>query len=105
MSLDMRTPIFNREEVETMLNSFKLIGCDPGEFKREWNIHVGPGTIVRLEFKGPVGADEWDALLAHIAFYKQWYKDMPTTKLLNLNDAVAEVVDRLTAAKDAAADR
>ncbi len=63
-------------------------------------MHVGPSTLAKLSFHGPVGADEWDALLAHIAFYKQWYKDKPTTPLLNITDAVNEIMDRMTAPKE-----
>lgn len=95
MALDMTTPMFNREQVEAMMNGFKLIGQSSPEVPREWTIHVGPKSIAKLSFNGPVGSDEWDALLAHIAFYKQWYKDTPTTPILNLSDAVNEVMDRL----------
>lgn len=98
--IDMTTPIFNRMQVNTMLEGFRLIGHAPGDFRRDWQIHVGPGTTVDIRFRGPVGADEWDALLAHIAFYKQWYKDMPSTNMLNLEDAVAEVVNRITTPKE-----
>lgn len=102
MSLDMKTKIFSREEINTFINGFKLLGQAPAEMPRDWTIHVGPGSICKIEFQGPVGADEWDALLAHIAFYKQWYKDRPTTPLLNLADAVDEIHKRLTAPEAAA---
>lgn len=100
MSLDMTTKIFSRDEINTFIKGFKLIGGTPPEIPREWTIHVGPATIAKLTFAGPVGADEWDALLAHIAFYKQWYKDKPTTPVLNLDDAIEEIHRRLTAPKD-----
>lgn len=94
--LDMKTPVFNREQVNGLIRGFKLLGEGPAEMPRDWTIHIGPGTKASLTFHGPVGADEWDALLAHIAFYKQWYKDRPTTPLLNLEDAVNEIMDRLS---------
>lgn len=97
--LDMKTPIFNREEINAFIKSFGLLTGKGEGMPREWTIHVGPQTIVRMTFTGPVGADEWDSLLAHIAFYKQWYKDAPTTNLLNMNDAVTEVMKRLEAKK------
>lgn len=100
MSLDMKTKIFNREEINTLIRGFKLIGGGPPEIPRDWTIHVGPTTIAKLTFDGPVGADEWDALLTHIAFYKQWYKDRPTTPILNLDDAIDEIHKRLTAPAD-----
>lgn len=103
MTLDMKTKVFSREEVNVFLNGFKLLDSGPAEMPRDWTIHIGPGSICKINFEGPVGGDEWDALLAHIAFYKQWYKDRPTTTLLNLSDAVDEIHKRLTAAPDAAA--
>lgn len=102
MSLDMTTKIFSRDEINSFIKGFRLIDAGPPEIPRDWTIHVGPTTIVKLKFEGPIGADEWDALLAHIAFYKQWYKDRPTTPILNLDDAVEEIHRRLTAAPDAA---
>lgn len=99
--LDMKTPIFNREQVNSLINGFKLVDMAPSEIPRDWTIHIGPGSIARLSFSGPIGADEWDALLAHIAFYKQWYKDKPTTPLLNLTDAVNEIMDRFDTQKKA----
>ncbi|MEZ0062691.1 hypothetical protein ABIF26_008251 [Bradyrhizobium elkanii] len=101
--LDMKTPIFNREQVNSLINGFKLVDMAPSEMPRDWTIHVGPGSIARLSFSGPIGADEWDALLAHIAFYKQWYKDKPTTPLLNLTDAVNEIMNRLDEQKASSA--
>lgn len=95
MALDMKTPIFNREQVNTFVTGFKLLDMAPAEMPRDWTIHVGPGSIAKLTFHGPIGADEWDSLLAHIAFYKQWYKDRATTPLLNLSDAVDEIMKRL----------
>jgi len=99
MTLDMKTPLFNRDEVNSLIKGFKLIGATAPEIPRDWTIHVGPGSIAKLSFEGPIGSDEWDALLAHIAFYKQWYKETPTTPLLNLSDAVEEVMNRICAAK------
>jgi hypothetical protein len=93
--LDMATPLFSRGQVEAMFKGFRLLDHGPAEMPREWNIHIGPGSTAKLTFHGPIGADEWDSLLAHIAFYKQWYKDKPTTPLLNLSDAVGEIVERL----------
>jgi hypothetical protein len=95
MSLDMEKKIFNRKEIQTFIKGFKLLDGSPAEMPRDWHIHIGPGSIAKITFEGPVGADEWDALLAHIAFYKQWYKDTPTTPLLNLTDAVNEICKRL----------
>lgn len=93
-NLDMKTPIFNREQVDALLKGFKLLDRGNG-VPRDWVMHIGPGSKATLTFHGPIGADEWDALLAHIAFYKQWYKDAPTTPLLNLSDAVDEIVARM----------
>lgn len=95
MGLDMKTPIFNRDQVNSLISGFGLLNGNGCVMPRDWNIHIGPGTTVSISFRGPVGADEWDALLAHIAFYKQWYKDMPSTGLLNLQDAVEEVVKQI----------
>lgn len=100
MTLDMTTKIFSRADVNAFIKGFKLIGGGPSEIPRDWTIHVGPMTIAKLTFDGPLGADEWDSLLAHIAFYKQWYKDKPTTPILNLDDAIEEIHRRLTAPQD-----
>lgn len=103
MSLDMKTKIFSRDEINAFVTGFRLLDATPPEIPRDWTIHVGPTTIAKLKFEGPIGADEWDALLAHIAFYKQWYKDKPTTPILNLDDAMEEIHKRLAAPDDDAA--
>ncbi len=53
------------------------------------SFHVGPQTKCEIKFKGPVTIDEWDALLAHIAFYKTWYKDA------DKNDIRAPTADQI----------
>ncbi len=103
MSLDMKTKIFSRDEINAFVKGFRLLDVGPPEIPRDWTIHVGPMTIAKLKFEGPLGADEWDALLAHIAFYKQWYKDKPSTPVLNLDDAMDEIHKRLTAPPEDAA--
>lgn len=59
---------------------------------------VSRRTKVEVRFHGPAGADEWDALLAHIAFYKTWFKDdagVPAPlRRDELIDAIVEAVER-----------
>lgn len=98
--LDMKTPIFNREQVTALINGVHRLGGNNPGFPREWQIHVGPQTFVKLEFEGPVGADEWDALLAHVAFYKQWYKEVPSTSLVNFKEAFEDALNTISDANN-----
>lgn len=36
----------------------------------KFHVPLTRSTSVKVEFVGPVGVDEYDALLAHVAFYK-----------------------------------
>ncbi len=34
--LDMKTPIFNRQQVNDLINGFKLLDMSPAEMPRDW---------------------------------------------------------------------
>lgn len=59
---------------------------------------VSRRTTVEIKFNGPAGVDEWDALLAHIAFYKTWFKDDEIApapmRRDEIIDAVVEAIER-----------
>lgn len=51
---------------------------------RKFVIPVGPYTKATVEFSGPVSIDEYDSLLAHVAYYKTLFpkndSERPVTK-------------------------
>lgn len=65
-----------REEVRTVVRVFTdMLDRKEKDPLRKLTFPTSLNTVCTIEFDGPVTIDDFDALLAHIAFYKTFMKE------------------------------
>jgi hypothetical protein len=70
--------IFTRSEVSAVVDSLvSILPAGDGHWCKANGVKilVSRRNAATIRFESPPTADEWDALLAHIAFYKTWWAD------------------------------
>jgi hypothetical protein len=88
----IKKPYFAADEVASLVEV--MAGLYP-QAANSWDnltIHLSLDTIANIKFTGPVGLDELDALLAHIAFYKTFFKEGETRAAPSLEDFKAKII-------------
>lgn len=84
------------EHLRQMIDAlFLLARIDEKVTYRNFSIPVGLKTTVTVSFDGPVGVDEYDSLMAHLAYYKKTVVPLSQSEeeMKNARDRILAKVD------------
>lgn len=88
----------SKDEVRTIVKVFSdLTGRTKHDPLRHFKFPTGLNTVCTVSFDGPVTIDDFDALLAHVAFYKTFLKKgvMDNDGYLSKSGMVSAIIEAL----------
>lgn len=97
MNINMEEPVFTREDFDKITTILTKYGPYKRGVPTEWQLHVGPQSIVKISLEGPFGEAEWNELLHQLDWHGKWFKGMPTEPALSPEEFAEEVTKRLRA--------
>lgn len=86
-------PTFSRDQVRGLFEALAIVADKDQRLKL--TLPVSLDTTATISFDGPVGLDELDAVIAHIAFYKTFFKEGENRRWPCLADIQEQVLRRL----------